>query len=692
LQKHPSLMKLFYTTLFLVSVLITPTLVAQQEDRPCAQPEAEEILFNTNPGLKMEALRLTQEFNQFVDEFSSSRTNDDTLYVPVVFHVLHQNGPENVPAEIIHETIAQMNMDYQAENADLGNIHEAFQPLIPVTNILFRLAQKDPDGNCTNGIIRTETPLTDHDGSAFGSAFQWPREMYLNVYVCRTFTGIVAGAAAYSRYPSSVNSSPQSDYIATRYQYLGAGQHTMSHEAGHWMELMHTWGNSNNAGLPGNCSEDDLVEDTPECIGNSGGCNLSFESCGSLDNVQNYMNYSGCATENFTIGQSDRMRAALNSFLADRDNINTPENLIATGILEEPSLCVADFYIEEEGGCAGSEINFIDNSFNGEITSWEWNFEGGTPATSNEQNPTVLYNEGGDFDVTLTVSDGVTSLTTTKENYISIIPVGPPVPYLEIFEEVDELPSADWEVTSDNGLFFDITDEVAAVGTKSVWLRNRIQPSDQTDELISNTINLEGVEEAVITFKYAYAKKTDSNDDILRVHVSRNCGESWVQRKRIRASNGDLVTAPNTPSTDFYPTADQWAEETVTMSLLYHIPTFRFKFEFNSGGGNNVFIDDIKIFDPTTGINQISRSNLDFKVFPNPASNDITLSFNVLETYEVTAELFDLTGRRVETLFSNEFSLGTHTLQHNVSDLKPGVYLIKLSLAGETFTTRLVKE
>lgn len=68
----------------------------------------------------------------------------------------------------------------------------------------------------------------------------------------------------------------------------------------------------------------------------------------------------------------------------------------------------------------GGSVNFTDGSF-GDIVAWSWTFEGGTPATSNQQNPTVTYNEVGDFDVTLTITDGNgDSQTLARENYIHV--------------------------------------------------------------------------------------------------------------------------------------------------------------------------------------------------------------------------------------------------------------------------------
>jgi PKD repeat protein len=68
--------------------------------------------------------------------------------------------------------------------------------------------------------------------------------------------------------------------------------------------------------------------------------------------------------------------------------------------------------------CDGTTVDFTDMSyFQGD--SWEWTFEGGTPSSSTEQNPSVTYENGGYFDVSLTItnSDGV-SYTHTESDYI----------------------------------------------------------------------------------------------------------------------------------------------------------------------------------------------------------------------------------------------------------------------------------
>ncbi len=84
---------------------------------------------------------------------------------------------------------------------------------------------------------------------------------------------------------------------------------------------------------------------------------------------------------------------------------------------------VANFSASSVSVPEGGTVNFTDKS-TGNITSWNWKFEGGTPTTSTQQNPTnILYSNPGTYQVSLTVSDGTHSNTETKTNYIVVYPL-----------------------------------------------------------------------------------------------------------------------------------------------------------------------------------------------------------------------------------------------------------------------------
>ena len=87
----------------------------------------------------------------------------------------------------------------------------------------------------------------------------------------------------------------------------------------------------------------------------------------------------------------------------------------------------AEFTADQTVLCSGTEVQYTDMS-SGFLTSWSWQFPGGTPATSNQQNPTIVYSTAGEYDVTLTVSDGTENDSQTKSNYIHVASAAPVAP------------------------------------------------------------------------------------------------------------------------------------------------------------------------------------------------------------------------------------------------------------------------
>jgi PKD repeat protein len=80
---------------------------------------------------------------------------------------------------------------------------------------------------------------------------------------------------------------------------------------------------------------------------------------------------------------------------------------------------IADFTASATDITIGNSVQFTDTSLENPV-SWSWTFEGGTPATSTLQNPTVTYNTAGTFDVTLVASNAQGSDIETKLDYISV--------------------------------------------------------------------------------------------------------------------------------------------------------------------------------------------------------------------------------------------------------------------------------
>ncbi|MFN3876519.1 MAG: M43 family zinc metalloprotease, partial [Flavobacteriales bacterium] len=391
----------------------------------------------------------------------------------------------------------------------------------------------------------------------------------------------------------------------------------LTHEVGHWLNLMHCWGDSNSPGDDANCFMDDEVEDTPLTRGWTS-CVLTGASCGSaLDNVQNFMEYAYCARM-FTEGQAARMLAALNSPIAQREALWQPSNLLATGVLEDPILCAARFSADRRTICPGATVRFTDQSYNG-VAQRTWSFPGGEPASSTAAQPEVTYPQPGLYAVALSVSDGTNTLEASEPACIRVLPgQGEPLPWSEGFEGAEALPNERWEVidpSGDGG--FALTSAAASSGMRSARLSNGPQAAGRRDELVSATIDLSGAEAAYLTFRYAFAQRITNIEDALHVWVSGNCGDAWVLRKVLRPATG-LITAGTVEGT-FVPTASQWRTAYIT-NIAPHFCTerFRLRFEFVNQGGNDLYIDDINVTGSAVGLSEAVSGPISLRVAVGP--------------------------------------------------------------------------
>lgn len=685
-----------YIYLLLLAFSTTISWSQQHETYFCGQQAARERLFARYPHSRAACEEATRELERFTQELGSQRGGSNQIYIiPVVFHVIHENGNENISDEQIYDAISILNRDFRKLNPDTADIIDAFTGIAADAGIEFRLATIDPNGNCHSGINRIASPLTNDGGNSDMKALSyWPRNSYLNVWICAE---IGNGVAGFTNLPADVsgNWGAFEDGIVLRSDYVGSigtsspiKSRTLTHEIGHWINLYHTWGPTNSPADPANCSTDDNVSDTPNTIGYTS-CNINGASCGSLiDNVQNYMEYSYCSRM-FTQGQATRMRAALQSNTAQRNQLWTAANLEETGVLNPP-LCQAAFSSSQFSVCAGDTISFFDDSFHN-VVSWEWNFGDGQTLSGSDplihKNPTHAYAEPGIYDVTLTVSNGTQSLSTTESAFVRVLSsamIQPPL--VEGFE--GDWPG-NWILNNPNSdETWEVTPNAFYSGSKSLRLRNFNIDAGNVDEIYSATMDLTGATAASISYKWAWANRTNETDDRLRISASSDCGLTWSMRK-LHKGLTNLPTAANT-NTFFTPASiDDWSETTVELiNAQWFNDRFRVKFDFTSYGGNNLYLDDINITaEFPTGVRE-AKPIFFYNVYPNPSDGGMTLDVYEQTGNKVNIVMYNAQGQIVSTLHDGMLSPGKHLfpIVHQPS----GLYTVVLSKDNHTAIQRVI--
>lgn len=322
--------------LLIVIYLSLLSCFSQIVEKRCASAE----YFKQKGITSLDFIKKRQAFEQSINDkllknkpfLGKKSAISELLRIPVVVHVIHNNksgaiggkSNANISDEQIKSQIDVLNEDYRRKVNTLGFNSN---PVGVDMNIEFYLAETDPEGNSTNGITRnysdkqTYDPFNDADQSLLSVLSYWPSDCYLNIWIAFLANNYL-GFSAFPPAPNFDGLDPETDpkvdgvYIDYRYfgrksdvitsKYYKFGR-TTTHEIGHWLGLIHTWGDED-------CGND-YVEDTPIANGPNLTvfCNEKFSNCTGVRNrnmIENYMDYTIDSCMNiFTIGQLERVNA-----------------------------------------------------------------------------------------------------------------------------------------------------------------------------------------------------------------------------------------------------------------------------------------------------------------------------------------------------------------------------------------------
>ena len=580
------------------------------------------------------------------------QTHDSIFKIPVVVHVIHNGGVENISDAQIQSQINVLNEDFRkitGTNGDGNGVD---------TEIEFCLARIDPDGDCTNGIVRIKSLLTNHDSyerPQLSQLSSWDPTRYLNVYVVKTMAG---GTLGYASFPGGPASQDGVVMVHNAFGRLGTALapnnlgRTCSHECGHWFGLYHTF----NGGCgTDTCSDGDLVCDTPPVVNPNFNC-PAINTCHNdvpdiNDQVQNYMDYTNDACKSmFTAGQRERMHATLYTL---RYDIWQPANSTSTGcdsgFVSPPCNVVADFIANGTSICPNNTVTFTNKTLNNP-TSFQWSFPGGNPATDTTLNPTVTYSSLGTFDVTLIATGTLGSDTLLLTNYINVAPppTGLSIPYDETFEQPAFPPNGIVIDNPDNGITWERdTGAVMFEGLASAKINNLINTNyGQVDALILPSYDLTTFTGTpYLTFRWAYARSDANYSDELLVLLSTNCGLTFNQ---VFYRTGSAMATGPTQTTPYLPDINTiWKQARINLNPYIAFSNVIIKIVNVTDGGNNLYIDSLHVGSILpTAVDELLVEAV--KIFPNPFGSELTIELPDLNGEKVVLTLFDAFGRTID--------------------------------------------
>jgi PKD repeat protein len=689
--------------IIIFSALLVNVLNAQNHEF-CGQHHVTKQWFNAYPDKEMDYHQIAEQTWSNIKRGNSSR-NNILITIPVVFHILHQDGPENISDEQIKDQIRILNRDYSKQNADTINVVPGYKNNIANVGFQFVLASIDPQGKCTSGIIRHKTPKTNWDANKLEDfIYSWPRQKYLNIYIVKK----INIAPAYTFLPG-VGIPPSADAIVCESIYVGSigtaafDSRAITHEVGHWFGLPHTWGITN---APGVACGQDFVDDTPttkgftSCsINNAKVCDPNIE-----ENVQNYMDYSPCKLM-FTNGQARYMRQTIESGVNGRDNLSTEANLIATGVIDG-KLCNIDVNYSQPylSVCKGESIPFESNTYAGANSniSYLWTIEGGIPSTSTDSIVTSVFSEPGSYEVKLVAQSAVGTDSITK-----IIKVYDDSILKELEQSYDfsnEAQASNFEIINiDNDIIqWSINLDIGAENTKGgleLINTNSLVPGSR-HYLETPFYDFSKANKPQMSFFYSYARYSDVHQDTFRIEYTLDCGKTWKNLPGVPSLNTMANNSGGINSETWQPTkTEHWRKVTLSSvftSIFKNKPSAKFRFYFRGdpavGLSNNIYLDQINIWDASTTSTHEHINELDIEVTPNPSFGDFTVKIPIEPAIITNCHVVDITGQTVDKMNNTGFD-GTFTIYafNNGQKLCSGVYqIVFFTKDGNIISKRIV--
>ena len=503
-----------------------------------------------------------------LSKMTNLKTENGVKIIPVVVHVIHDLGGENISDASIQGALDVLNANINGQGANfLSKTPDVFAAVRGDAKVEFRLAKIDPLGNPTTGINRVRSTLTDQPDPANGvkALSYWNSYQYFNIWTVKKFLPQDDGNTllGYAQFPNSGRMSTDGVVLLSSQMVSGG---TLTHEVGHWLGLRHTWGDA--------VCGDDGVKDTPPARDPNFGVNLSdFPyhvgnigiGAGCLGDSMNwagemfvnYMDYSSDPDVTmFTIDQNAIMNTTLDgsydestgvSGIGFREYMWSTENVANTGTgdgFKVPTCTQEASFVVTTGAsslCQGEALIFKGNKTmfgTGNVSSFVWDFGDGTSDNSGNNLVSHTYNSVGSFDATLTVVYNET--TEARASSLADLDIATASSYDSIVEnlivqgtqsELNNLGATNIiEITLDSlGLYWGINDSSYFRGylekvTYVAYYQNTCTSSVTKDDFV--TVNAPTASSNGSSYSYSFENASELNGDWV-LSQSTNIESQW---------------------------------------------------------------------------------------------------------------------------------------------------------------------
>lgn len=692
--------------IFLLTIISFTFGSAQSPTHQCGTDFLHQKLLQESPQARQDLENAELTYREYLRNLPQNPAPRTVKRIPVVVHIIQSSNQILLSDAEVQAQIDVLNEDFRKmpnTNGDGNGVDTEFE---------FCLASIDPNGCPTTGINRLVNPTASHSSILspldLKGLIQWDPNKYLNIWVPKTIESgfpplILAG---YATFPADFPTSPNLDGIVVASPFFGPNSDSLmvgritTHEVGHWVGLYHTFQEGCLGNTDTTCTTNgDRVCDTPQASIPNNGCPTNVNSCVDfpIDNpdlVENYMDYSnGICFNMFTQGQKDRMDIQMQTF---RSNLWSASNLAATGCdgtVSPGCIPLAAFTSDFQYGCVGQPISFSDMSLY-QPTSWNWTFQGGVPATSTAENPTVTYSTPGVYSVSLIATNSLGGDSITQTSYM-VISAADPNGTAESFEGDTLLPLGWYSQATNQNKDWKLTTTAASEGAHSMVMDNfEYTQIGATADLNSTVYDFSNWATTELHFDYAYKRYNAFNIDTLEVRISTDCGASWQSAWLVGGI--PLSTVPGNAINSGWTPTDSTHWKTIVVNLDSYVQNqsqVRIQFRSICGNGQNIYLDNIRFSSTSTAIDHPNDLLPILTVAPNPFHEKVRIAYRLEASGRVHIQLTDVNGKVLVNESKGWQDPGNYELDDvgHFSALPGGIYFLQLSTDQGKATTKLVK-